>query len=218
MNYGQLLLDHPTDPAQVTDFAGNVLRESERMAVIVRNLLSFARQESETFSPAQLADIVRKTLSLVQVLLRKDQITVRCEIPEGLPAINCRSQQIQQVLMNLLTNARDALNERYPKTDPDKIIRILASTFEKNGTNWARLTVEDHGGGIRPDVAARVFDPFFTTKGRDKGTGLGLSISHGIVKEHKGTLWFETDPDQGTRFHVDLPVDDARSLQDGADA
>lgn len=207
MNYGQLLLDHPSDPVQVRDFASSIILESERMAVIVRNLLSFSRQEKESHSPARLADIVEKTLTLTRAVLRKDQITILSDIPEDLPIISCRSQQIQQVLMNLLTNARDALNERYPKSGEDKIIRILASSWEKDGMGWVRLTVEDHGSGIPPDVAARVFDPFYTTKGRDKGTGLGLSISRGIVVEHDGILSFESDPVRGTRFHVDLPVD-----------
>ncbi len=218
MNYGQLLLDNPGDEAKVKDFAHNVLKESERMAVIVRNLLSFARQDKNTFSPAQIADIVQTTLSLVRVVLRKDQITIQCEIPEGLPAIKCRSQQIQQVVMNLLINGRDALNERHPKAGDDKTIRIVAASFVKEGADWVRLTVEDHGCGIPADVAGRVFDPFFTTKGRDQGTGLGLSISHGIVREHQGMLWFETEPGKGTRFHLDLPVDNGMSFPNPVDA
>jgi signal transduction histidine kinase len=139
-------------------------------------------------------------------VLAKDQIDVQRDLPQDLPLVKCRSQQIQQVLMNLLTNARDALNERYPKTSDDKIIRIEASAFKNEGLPWVRLTVEDHGSGITPDVADRIFDPFFTTKTRIRGTGLGLSISHSIVKEHRGKLWFETEPGKGTRFHVDLPI------------
>jgi len=217
LNYGQLLLDKASDPDRVKDFAGNIVKEGERVAHIVRNLLSFARQEKETHSPARIADIVEKTLSLTRAVLRKDQITVLCDIPEDLPAVKCRSQQIQQVLMNLLTNARDALNERYPKAGEDKTIRILASAFEKDGIRWMRLTVEDHGVGIPPAAASKVFDPFFTTKDRDKGTGLGLSITYGIVREHHGEISFETEPGKGTKFHVDLPIDNGWSLTTHAD-
>ncbi len=218
MNYGQLLLDDPNHPERVKDCATEIVKESERVAAIVRNLLSFARQDKETHSPARIADIVARTLSLVQALLNKDHIAVLCEIPAELPVVRCRSQQIQQVLLNLLTNARDALNERYPKASADKVIRILASAFERDGETWIRLTVENHGSVIPPEVRNKLFDPFFTTKGRDKGTGLGLSISYGIVKEHRGEIWFESERETGTKFHVDLRTQNAWLLQDSEGA
>jgi len=218
MNYGQLLLDDPLDPERVKDCAAEIVKESERVAAIVRNLLSFARQDKESHSPARIADIVVRTLSLIQAGLQKDQIAVSSEIPVDLPVVRCRSQQIQQVLLNLLTNARDALNERHPKTSEDKVIRISASVFEKDGCKWVRLTVENHGNVIPPEVRSKLFDPFFTTKARDKGTGLGLSISYGIVKEHRGEIWFESEQETGTRFHVDLRTENGWSLRDPAEA
>ena len=120
--------------------------------------------------------------------------------------MECRSQQIEQVLMNLLTNARDALNDRYPAYHEDKIIRVSARPFEKNGSIWIQMTVEDHGNGIPAGVRDRIFDPFYTTKPMGRGTGLGLSISYGIVKDHGGCLHFETEAGRYTRFHVDLPA------------
>lgn len=208
INYGQLLLEDPTDPVKVKDYAGNIVKESDRVAVIVSNLLRFARRDKETHGPAAIADIVERTLSLMRTGLKKDHIDLQHAIPQDMPMLKCRSQQIQQVLVNLLNNAQDALNERYPKGSDDKIIRIEARSFDKDGIPWVRLTVEDHGNGIPPNVAEKVFDPFFTTKTRIKGTGLGLSISHSIIKEHNGQIWFETEPGKGTRFHVDLPVND----------
>jgi signal transduction histidine kinase len=138
--------------------------------------------------------------------MRHDNIRIDVEKPEELPKVRCRSQQIQQVLMNLITNARDALNERYPKYDEDKVLRIALSSIERDGQVWVRTTVEDHGTGIAPEVRDRMFDPFYTTKGRDKGTGLGLAISHGIVMDHEGVLLVESEPGSYTRFHIDLPV------------
>jgi signal transduction histidine kinase len=102
---------------------------------------------------------------------------------------------------------RDALNERYPGFDTDKQINLTAREFECEGRPWLRITVEDHGRGIPEGIRDRIYDPFFTTKDRAKGTGLGLSISHGIVLDHQGELTVESDPDEGARFHVDLPVD-----------
>ena len=133
-------------------------------------------------------------------------------MPDDLPVIKCRSQQIQQVLMNLFTNARDALNERYPEHDPDKIMKVSVRPFEKAGRPWVRTTVEDHGSGIPDEIRERVFDPFFTTKDRTQGTGLGLSISRGISKDHHGELCVESEPGEYTRFQLELPVDNSWSL------
>jgi signal transduction histidine kinase len=115
--------------------------------------------------------------------------------------------------MNMLTNARDALNEKYPGYDSAKTITVTARPFEQAGRPWLRLTVADQGTGIPPEIQARIFDPFFTTKPRDQGTGLGLSISHGIVKDHQGVLHFETEIGVGTRFHMDLPLDNGWTVE-----
>jgi PAS domain S-box-containing protein len=207
LNYGDLLQSE-VNPVHVKDYASNIVRESERVATIVRNLLSFARQDSDVRTAASLADVVDRTLSLARSGLRKEHIAVECTVPADLPAVICRSQQIQQVLMNLLTNARDAMRE-VPRTDGStSALHIVGSTFDKDGVLWVRLTVQDNGTGIAADVAPKVFDPFFSTKARDKGTGLGLSISYGIVQDHHGELWFETEVGKGTSFHLDLPVQD----------
>jgi signal transduction histidine kinase len=127
-------------------------------------------------------------------------------IPSGLPLVRCRVQQIQQIVMNLVTNARDALNERYQGYDERKVIEIRAELRMVGERQWVRLIVEDHGAGIPADVLPRIFDPFFTTKGRDQGTGLGLAVSHGIAKEHGGALGVEARRGEGTRFLLDLPA------------
>jgi signal transduction histidine kinase len=134
------------------------------------------------------------------------------DISEDLPKIKCRSQQIQQVVMNLITNARDALNEKYSGFDDNKKIEIISVFFDKNGRRWIRTTVEDRGIGIASDTMERMFDPFYTTKERYRGTGLGLSISYGIVKDHHGELRVESEPGLYTRFHMDLPVDNGWDL------
>jgi len=207
MNYAQLLRDQLPGASQQAEYAGEILRETERIANIVRNLLTFARVEKQSHSLGRIADIVQSTLSLVQAIMRHDQITLAVHVPEDLPELRCHSQQLQQVLMNLMTNARDALNERYPGHHEDKVLNVSARLLDKEGHTWLRLTVEDHGTGIAPEVRERMFDPFFTTKPRDRGTGLGLAISHGIVKEHHGQMLVESEPGRFTRIHVDLPVE-----------
>ena len=217
MNFARLIKDRSEPGTQIEEFAQEIIDEGERMSSIVRKLLSFARQEKERHSAARIVDIVDSTMALINMVMLKDQIAIEIDIHEDLPKVLCRSQQIQQVLMNLLTNARDALNDRFPTADPDKVIRITARRLERDGQPWVRTTVEDHGTGIRPGALGKVFDPFFTTKSREQGTGLGLSVSYGIVKEHRGDLWVESEPGVHTRFHMDLRVDNGWRLEAGGE-
>ncbi|MCP4600332.1 MAG: PAS domain-containing protein [Proteobacteria bacterium] len=212
MNYAQLISDKLAPKSPLRLFADGIGEETERVAKIVRNLLAFARQDKESHSPARINDIVDNTLSLINTIIRRDQITLDVDMPDNLPRIKCRSQQIQQVLMNLLTNARDALNERYTDYNPDKRMIVTVRPFEMESRKWIRTTVEDHGAGIPDDIRARLFDPFYSTKDRTKGTGLGLSISLGIVQDHHGKLSFECEQDKHTRFHLDLLIDNGWSL------
>jgi signal transduction histidine kinase len=207
MNYAQLILDGMEKENPASEFAQEILRETQRIAKIVKNLLTFARHEKHSHSLARFSDIVSSVLSLIQMVMRRDQIALEVDIPEDLPKIKCRSQHIQQVLMNLMTNARDALNERYPGYDPEKRLRVFTEKIMKQGEAFIRTTVEDSGVGIPLEILERIFDPFFTTKPKEAGTGLGLSISYGIVKDHGGELSVESEPGRYTRFYMDLPVD-----------
>ena len=207
MNYADLVRLRAEPGGAVADFAAEIVTETERVANIVRSLLAFARQEREHHSPARLSDIVESTLTLMRTVLRRDHILLHVDIPAELPRVKCRSQQLQQVFMNLLGNARDALNARYPEYDEHKRISIVAREFERDGEPWVCATVEDLGVGIPAEVIDRIFDPFFTTKARNEGTGLGLSVSHGIVREHRGELKVESEPGKFTRFHLNLRVD-----------
>ncbi|MBN4056391.1 hypothetical protein JYT20_01585, partial [Rhodothermus sp. AH-315-K08] len=182
-------------------------RESRRVAKIVRGLLSFSRQKPEDQELNQIAELLDHTLPLVQALMANDQIKIDVSIPTDLPPLKCSGSQIQQVVMNLLTNARDALNERFEGSDPEKILWVIVEPIEISGAPFQRITVEDQGIGISTEIQDRVFEPFFTTKSKSTGTGLGLSISHGIVQDHDGHLTFESVPGRYTRFFLDLPVD-----------
>jgi len=207
MGFAQLIEARIGETSPLREYASEIMRLTERAATIVGNLLTFARHGTQSHIPADIHEIIEATLVLIQTVMPRDQITLEVDIPENMPTIKCRSQQIQQVLMNLLTNARDALNEKYPESNPDKIIRITVQVFEKAGKAWIRTTVEDHGTGISPELQEKMFDPFFTTKELGKGMGLGLATSHGIVEEHGGELHYESELGQWTRFHLDLPVD-----------
>jgi len=213
INYAQLINDH-IDDAKLRDYAQGIIEEGNRVANIVKSLLSFSRQESERHSPSSMSDLIDSTLSLIGSVLRRDQIQLTVEIAPALPLLQCRSQQIQQVLINLLINARDALNDRYPEFDENKTVRILVELVEREGGSWIRTIIEDHGNGIPADIIERIFDPFFSTKPRERGTGLGLSISYGLVRDHHGELVVESEPNTYTRFIMDLPVENGQSVSE----
>jgi PAS domain S-box-containing protein len=210
INYAELIKDRVEGDKRTREYTEAIITEGNRIATIVRNLLAFARQDDTEQGSAHIHDIIAAALSLLHASLRKFQIQVELQVPDDLPQLTCRSQQIQQVIVNLLTNAQGALNIRYPEYDANKILSISAGIHEDE-KQWLRITVEDHGSGIAEEFQDRIFDPFFTSKTRDQGTGLGLSVSHGIIKEHRGRLTFETKPGEFTRFHVDLPLHDAES-------
>jgi len=212
MNYGQLIIEKAEENSRISEDANEIVHESMRIAEIVRNLLSFSRHEQEQHSYANIADIINSTLTLTNKILSKDQISFTTDIEESLPPIKCRSQQLMQVVMNLITNARDALNEKYPGYHKNKTILVTSKLMGPDEDQWIRTTIEDHGSGIPDNIRDRIFDPFYTSKPRDRGTGLGLSVSYGIIKEHKGHLEFESVKGEYTRFHMDIPVDNGWEL------
>lgn len=206
MNYAQVIKDKVGSDNPITEFADEIIHETNRVATIVRNLLTFARDEKESHKPVRLIDIIENTMSLIQTVFKRDQIHLEINVSENLPKIKCRSQQIQQVIMNLVSNSRDALNDKFEEFSDNKKILISSHLFKKGGRRWTRTTVTDFGVGIENEILDNIFDPFFTTKQRGIGTGLGLSISYGIVKDHHGELSVESDPGQYTTFHMDLPM------------
>ncbi len=215
LNYAQLILDEIGEASESSVYAKEIITETDRISEIVRNLLQFSRMEKQTYSFANLKDIVTKTSSLIQTIIKKDDILLEISLQDDLPDFKCRSQQIQQVLMNLLTNARDALNQRYVGYDPMKKIELKCILKNINDEYCFLLSVKDYGCGIQDDIKGRIFEPFFSTKPKDKGTGLGLSISYGIIKDHKGEILVESIQDEYTEFTVKLPVENGLGMQGG---
>ena len=206
INCADIILKEAKPGTNVAKFAELIRSEADRIATIVHNLLTFSRQDKQQYSLARICDIINVVISLCSKKLQKAYIRFEVDVPEDLPRLYCRSEQLQQVFMNLVINAMHALEEKFPGPDDDKLLRIRAASCVINDRPCIRVTVEDHGTGIKDADLRRMFDPFFTTKGRDKGTGLGLSISDGIVRGHGGAIECETDVGKFTRFHVDLPL------------
>ena len=204
MSLAHLIKDDARTAGNIQGFAAIIIAESARMAEMVRSLLHLSGHDNEPPRNIDVRDLVERTISLMHPTFRKDGIMMTADISNGLPLVRCQSQQIQQVLMNLLTNARDTTNEAFPGVSPEKVIRVMARAFDRGGHPWVRITVEDKGAGISPEISQALFEPFFTTKPKDRGTGLGLSISKNIIEDHGGRLHFESRANAGTEFHIDL--------------
>ena len=207
LNYAQIISDSVDSNSDLYRYSSEIISETKRVSDIVKNLLDFSRQSGKQHSYAHMEDIISKTLSLVRAIFKHDDITLNVELSQNLSAIKCRSQQLEQVLMNLLTNARDSLNEKYEGYHSSKVINIRCREMLRENRKWLILEVEDFGMGVSPEVRERIFDPFFTTKGKDRGTGLGLSISFGIIQEHHGTMELDSKEGEYARFIVTLPCD-----------
>lgn len=212
MNYAQLVLDFGDLSTKNKEYLNEIIHETKRVSEIVKNLLQFSRQEKQSHSFAKIEDIVNQTVSLINTIIKKDHITLNINLEPNLPDIKCRSQQIQQVLMNLLTNAKDALNEKYPDYNENKIINLSCRKASNQDGNFVEIEVKDNGNGMSDEVKNKIFEPFFSTKPKDKGTGLGLSISFGIIKDHKGTLDIDSKIGEYTSFIIRLPVDNGWSI------
>jgi signal transduction histidine kinase len=171
-------------------------RHAQRVARIAHGLLSFAREGSVERGPVDLNQIVEETLLLMEREVGKSGVAIRQALTPNLAPIYGDGNALQQVVMNLLTNARDAVGSGGEIS--------LATDSVPGRPDTARLTVRDTGPGISPDVLPRIFDPFYTTK--VEGTGLGLSISYGIVRDHKGTIDVESSPGRGTTFILTFPT------------
>ena len=198
MGYGQLLLGHGLTPPQLSE-ARKVFQEAERARRIVKNLLYFARESKPERTRVNLNEIVERTLALRSYELRVENIVIECDLAPNLPETMADPHQLQQVVLNLLANAEQALLE-------DRGQGHVWIRTHRMGSNRISLEVSDDGPGIPTEVASRIFDPFFTTKPSDVGTGLGLSIVYGIVHQHGGEVTFENQSGAGARFVVDLPL------------
>lgn len=208
INYAQILVNEGKKENKNNEIAARIIKEGDRIAGIVESLLSFARplDKKDRKTVAYVQEILSDTLNLIEAQLRKERIKIKLDIPRDLPEISANPQQIQQVFMNIISNARYSLNQKYQEVDENKIIEISGDETTIGNTPYVRVTFYDHGTGIPANILDKVLDPFFTTKPKGKGTGLGLSISHGIVSDHGGKLTIDSKEGEFTKAVVVLPV------------
>ncbi|MFI5208797.1 MAG: ATP-binding protein, partial [Gemmatimonadales bacterium] len=195
----ELLLEQEGAAGAHAEHLKVIYDQAERASRIVRNLLSFARKSAAESAPLDLGDVAMRTVTLMSYELRRADITVETSIQADLPPVLGNRDQLQQVVLNLLTNAAYALG-KLPADAPRRITVSVAAEPER-----VLLKVSDTGPGIAPESAAQLFDPFYTTKPPGEGTGLGLFLSYGIAETHGGSLSVDSRPGQGATFVLALP-------------
>jgi signal transduction histidine kinase len=200
INYAKMGLRHKDEATRDKAFE-KILAASERAATITNSVLGMARNRSDSFEPTDLAAIIKETLILVEREMRKYRVSVEMQIQQVPPA-NAIGNQVQQVLLNLLINARQATPEGG---------RVIIGLSHDASNDSVDLMVRDTGSGIPADKLPRIFDPFFSTKkgpdGSGKGgTGLGLSTCRNIIEHHRGRIRVESAVGVGTCFTIKLPV------------
>lgn len=201
-----LRLDLPRE--HLTAKLDRIIRQTERMGRIIDHMRIFGRKSDDSLRPCYPAEAIEGALQVVGAHFRLDNITVTTQLAPGLPKVLCRQDQLEQVLINLVQNARDAVMEKRRQTDasvPGRIRIEAGVETDTAGRRMVRIDVSDNGGGIPADIIDSVFQPFFTTKPPGKGTGLGLSVSFGIVRDHAGSLSARNGPD-GAIFSIRLPA------------
>ena len=205
INYAQLLLDDADQESLQAELLGRIVQEGDRIATIIHNLLSFARENENEFRQINFKEVIHSCMSLVDHQLKREGIQLELDLAEGSCLIVGNYMQLQQVILNTVNNSRYALNERYPESTPDKRLQIQCGPLETGEGKMIRVVVRDFGTGIPQGILDKLFDPFFTSKPAGKGTGLGLSISYGIVKNHGGTLSVDSILNKYTDMIITIP-------------
>jgi signal transduction histidine kinase len=198
VGYAQLLLETCEDQ-EVCEDLERINREAQRSARIVQNLLAFARQQKMEKHPVELGGILNKTIDLLAYQLEVDNIKLIRNIPSEPMIVLGDTYQLQQVFLNVITNAHQEMR----KAHGAGTLTIGTRVIEQH---TVQVQFIDDGPGISKENIGRIFDPFFTTKDVGEGTGLGLSICLGIVQEHEGRIWADSELGQGATFSVELPL------------
>lgn len=211
INFAQILIDELQRGEPIPeDMLHRIIKEGDRVSNIVRSLLSFARSNEQEKELVHLHEIMQETLALTEAQIFKDGIVLQVDMPRSLPMILGDFQQIQQVFINLINNARYALNQKYHEPDTEKILCIGGEVVEMDGKSVLEASFLDTGVGIPTSIIDKVINPFFSTKPAGQGTGLGLAISHGIISDHGGKLLIESVEGAFTKVSVCFPLPQRR--------
>jgi two-component system NtrC family sensor kinase len=200
----QLMLRETEEGKAESELLNDIVNCGLRCKKIIQNLLTFSRQDQYPLALTDINEEVGRVLSLIQYQINRNNIEIIQNLQPELPKITANGHHLQQVLINFLLNARDALDT----VEREKKIEVQTSlNTGSNGQEQIVVTVKDNGIGIAPENLSKIFNPFYTSKEATRGTGLGLSVSLGIAEAHGGTITVESVPGEGSTFSMVLPVE-----------
>ncbi len=209
MMHLSLLHQNPNLDTETTDALKELESEAKRAANLTRQLLMFSRRSVMQMRMVDMNEVVQNLLKMLRRLLG-EHIVIHCETAAALPPLEGDTGMLEQVLLNLAVNARDAMPKGGQLLISTAVQALDAEAAKHNADRrigaFVRLTVADTGSGMNEAILKRIFEPFFTTKEIGKGTGLGLPTAYGIIKQHQGWIEVESAPGAGTKFHVFLPA------------
>lgn len=208
INYAQVLADAACDPdfeVERDKLFKKIIVEGEKIAGLAKNLLAYGQDDAQSKELAPIEDVLQNSLNLMSHYFRIDGATVETNFNATMP-YRTNGRQMQQVFLNILNNARRALNERYPQKDENKVIKISTNEIEKNGKKMIRLNFTDFGIGISAENLKKVFEPSFSTKPATEGIGLGLTVSRELIAQQHGEIYLESQLNDHTTVTVELPV------------
>ncbi len=212
LGYVALCMNSVDEESKVYGYLKEIVKAGDRATKLVRQILTFSRQEEQAFHSIELQPIIEDSLSMVQTTMKRN-ISLEKDIDSSCGSVHGDSTQLQQVMVNLCTNAAHALGKEDAGTLSVSLkqIEILDGKADErlvdlNPGFYACVSVADTGCGMPPEVMERVFEPYFTTKKKGEGTGFGLSIVHGIVRKHRGLITVASEEGKGTTFTVYLPL------------
>ena len=208
LNWAERLAEHQLDTATRQGIE-TILGETERAAKIVRNLLTFARKPHTTRTMVDLSEIIRDTLSLRSNEQHLTNIAIIDKLQEDLPEVFADPHQVQQVLLNLVENAEQAMMAAHGRGT------IVLRTWHDRDEESVLLEIQDDGPGIPEDAQPRIFEPFFTTKDTGKGTGLGLTVAYAIMQEHGGQIRLVSNSSGGANFQIGFPSGFKKTIRHG---
>lgn len=204
INFAQLLKDEERPRSEFEQqMIDGIIDEGERIAKIVRGLLTFARADTQELGQVHFAEAIKTSIALFGRQFEKDGITVEIDLEPDLPLVRADGSRLRQVVVNMISNAHHALRAKPADSGEQKLFRITARRAGKN-CELARVEFYDNGVGIKRKDLNKVFDPFFTTRRETGGTGLGLSVTFGIIRDFGGTISVESEEGKFTRFIVVL--------------
>jgi two-component system cell cycle sensor histidine kinase/response regulator CckA len=192
----------------VHDKLQKIVEQADRMAYIIEHVRMFAREaDRPEMYPVNVNEVVNSSLGLVSAQLRQRGLELECELAEDVPHVKANQYALEEVILNLVTNARDAVEERLEAdSDVDPVVALRTCVEKRGDGSWVKVEVIDRGVGITAEQLGRVFDPFYTTKSPDRGTGLGLAISRSIIEKSGGTIEIHSEPGGRTTAVVSLPA------------